>query len=237
MLFSIPILGARNVHKGFRTGLGFFIALILIPIVQVDTSALSTDLFSLGISLGGEFLIGFIIGLMAKLVFTAVEMAGEIMGFQMGFSIVNVIDPQTSSQVPIIGQFQMILCTLIFLSINAHHYFLTALAESFVLVPPLHAALSGELLGGIVKLAGDMFVLGVKIGAPVIVTLFITNIGLSIVSKTIPQMNILIVGFPLTIAGGLLVMSLSLPLFAYLMQRIFEEMRGNMLEVLSVMGR
>lgn len=237
MLFSIPIFGARNVPKGFKIGLGFFMSLILIHIVRVDTSSLSTDLFSLGIALGGEFLTGFIIGLMVKLIFTAVEMAGEIMGFQMGFGIVNVIDPQTSRQVPIVGQFQTILCTLIFLSINAHHYFLTALAESFVLVPPLHAAFSGELVSGIVRLTGDMFILAIKVGAPVIVALFITNIALSVVSKTIPQMNILIVGFPLTIAGGILIMSLSLPLFAYLMQKIFEGMRGNMLEVLSVMGR
>jgi len=237
MLFSIPILGAKNVHKGFRTGLGFFISLILIPIVPVDTSALSTDIFSLGIAMGGEFLIGFTIGLMARLIFTAVELAGEMMGFQMGFSIVNVIDPQTSTQVPIIGQFQMILTTLVFLSINAHHYFLSAIAESFILVPPLHASLSGELLGGMVKLAGNMFVLAIKIGAPVIATLFITNIALSIISKTIPQMNILIVGFPLTIAAGLLIMSLSLPLFVYVIQRVFEGMRADMLEVLSVMGR
>lgn len=237
MLFSIPILGARNVLKGFKVGLGFFISLILINIVRVDTSVLSADIFSLGIAISGEFLIGFMIGLMAKLIFTAVEIAGELMGFQMGFGIVNVIDPQTSSQIPIVGQFQTILSTLIFLSINAHHYFLAAIAESFVIVPPLYSSFPMDLMVGIVRLTGDMFVLAIKIGAPVIVALFIANIALGIISKTIPQMNILIVGFPLTIAVGILIMSLSLPLFAYLVQRIFEGMKGNMIEVLSVMGR
>ncbi len=237
MLFGIPIIGARNVPKGFRIGLAFFTSMILMHIVRVDTSGLSTDLLSLGMAIGGECLIGFTIGLMAKLVFTAVEMAGELMGFQMGFAIVNVIDPQTSSQVPIIGQFQTILATLIFLSINAHHQFLTALAGSFELVPPLHVTLSGELINKMARLTGDMFILAFKIGAPVIVALFITNMAMSIIAKTIPQINILIVGFPLTIAGGLLVMSLSLPLFVYMMQRVFERMGGDMMGVLSVMGR
>ena len=237
MLFSIPILGARNVQKGFKIGLGFFISMILMHIIKVDTSVLSTNLLSLGIAISGEFLIGFIIGLMAKLIFTAVEMAGELIGFQMGFGIVNVIDPTTSSQVPIIGQFQTILCSLIFLSINAHHYFITALAESFLLVPPSHFGISGGLLNGIIKLAGDMFVLAVKIGSPVIVVLFLTNVAMGVISKAIPQINVFINGFPLTIAGGILFISLSLPLFAYLMQKVFEGMRGNMMDVLSVMGR
>lgn len=237
MLFSIPILGAKNVPKGFRIGLGFFISMILIYIVKIDPSAISSDSVSLGAALAGEFLIGFLIGLMVKLIFTAVEMAGEVVGFQMGFAIVNVIDPQTSSQVPIIGQFNMVLATLIFLSINAHHYFLMAIAESFMLVPPLHSVLSGELLNGVVRLTGDMFVLAIRISAPIIVALFITNVALSVVSKTIPQINILIVGFPLTITGGILIMSLSLPLFAYLMRRVFEGMSGNMMDMLSVMAR
>jgi len=67
--------------------------------------------------------------------------------------------------------------------------------------------------------------------------LFITNMAMSIIAKTIPQINILIVGFPLTIAGGLLVMSLSLPLFVYMMQRVFERMGGDMMGVLTTMGR
>lgn len=237
MLFGIPILGARNVPVGFKIGLAFFTSMILMNIVRVDTAGLSTDLLSLGVAIGGECLIGLTIALMAKLIFTAVEMAGELMGFQMGFAIVNVIDPQTSSQVPIIGQFQTILATLIFLSINAHHQFLMALAGSFELVPPLHVTLSGDLMIKVVRLAGDMFILAFKIGAPVIVALFITNMAMGIIAKTIPQINILIVGFPLTIAGGLLVMSLSLPLFVYMMQRVFEGMSRDMMGILSVMGR
>src|SRR3989304_2171590 len=126
MLFTIPFFGAKNVPKVFKIGLSLFTSIILINIVRVDTSVMSGNILSLTTAIGGEFLIGFTIGLMARLIFTAVEMAGEIMGFQMGFSIVNVIDPQTSSQVPIVGPFQAILCTLIFLSINAHHFFLAA---------------------------------------------------------------------------------------------------------------
>jgi len=237
MIFFIPFLGARNVPRVFKIGLALLIALILISIVKIDAAIISADLLTLTAGIAGEIIIGFTIGLIAKLVFSAMEMAGELIGFQMGFSIVNVIDPQTSTHVPIIGQFHTILATLIFLTINAHHLFIAAIAESFTLVPPMRLALTNQMFAGIVTLSRDIFVLAIRIGAPVIVALFITNIALAIVSKTMPQMNVMMVGFPITIAGGLLIMVLSLPLFANLVQRAFEGMKGDFFNILSVMVR
>lgn len=237
MIFFIPFLGARNVPRVFKIGLALLISLILITVVKIDAAIISADLLAITAGIAGEIIIGFTIGLIAKLVFSAMEMAGEIIGFQMGFSIVNVIDPQTSTHVPIIGQFHTILTTLIFLTINAHHLFIAAIAESFILVPPMRLALTNQMFAGIVTLSRDIFILAIRIGAPVIVALFITNIALAIVSKTMPQMNVMMVGFPITIAGGLLIMVLSLPLFANLVQRAFEGMKGDFFNVLSVMVR
>lgn len=237
MIFFLPFLGARNVPRVFKIGLALLIALILISIVKIDAAIISADLLTLTAGIAGEIIIGFTIGLIAKLVFSAMEMAGELIGFQMGFSIVNVIDPQTSTHVPIIGQFHTILATLIFLTINAHHLFIAAIAESFTLVPPMRLALTNQMFAGIVTLSRDIFVLAIRIGAPVIVALFITNIALAIISKTMPQMNVMMVGFPITIAGGLLIMVLSMPLFTNLIQRAFEGMKGDFFNVLSVMVR
>ncbi|MCC6544142.1 MAG: flagellar biosynthetic protein FliR [Nitrospirae bacterium] len=237
MIFFIPFLGARNVPRVFKIGLSLMMSLILIGIVKIDAAIISADLITMTAGIAGEIIIGFTIGLIAKLLFSALEMAGEIIGFQMGFSIVNVIDPQTSTHVPIIGQFHTIMATLIFLTINAHHLFIAAIAESFTLVPPLRLALTDQMFAGIMTLSRDIFVLAIRIGAPVIVALFITNIALAIVSKTMPQMNVMMVGFPITIAGGLLIMVLSMPLFSNLVQRAFEGMKGDFFNVLSVMVR
>ena len=237
MIFFMPFLGARNVPRGFKIGLALFTSLILISMVKIDAAIISADLLALAAGIAAEIIIGFTIGLIAKLAFSALEMAGEIIGFQMGFSIVNVIDPQTSTHVPIIGQFHTILATLIFLSINAHHLFIAAIAESFALVPPMRLALTQQMMEGIVTLSRDMFILALRIAAPVIVALFITNIALAIVSKTMPQMNVMVVGFPITISGGLLIMVLSIPLFTNLVQRAFEGMKGDFFNILSVMVR
>src|SRR4030066_2353619 len=237
MIFFIPFLGARNVPRVFKIGLAMFTSLILVSMVKIDAAIISADLLTLTAGIASEIMIGFTIGLIAKLVFSAMEMAGEIVGFQMGFSIVNVIDPQTSTHVPIIGQFHTILATLIFLTINAHHLFIAAIAESFTLVPPMRLALTNQMFAGIVTLSRDIFVLAIRIAAPVIVALFITNIALAIISKTMPQMNVMMVGFPITIAGGLLIMVLSLPLFSNLMQRGFGGLKGDLFNTLSVMVR
>src|SRR3972149_6593015 len=215
MIFFMPFLGARNVPRGFKIGLALFTSLILISMVKIDAAIISADLLTLAAGIAAEIIIG----------------------FQMGFSIVNVIDPQTSTHVPIIGQFHTILATLIFLSIHAHHLFIAAIAESFALVPPMRLALTQQMMEGIVTLSRDMFILAIRIAAPVIVALFITNIALAIVSKTMPQMNVMVVGFPITLSGGLLIMILSIPLFTNLVQRAFEGMKGDFFNILSVMVR
>jgi len=236
MLFAMPLFEAKVIANKFKIGLAFFISLILVHVISFNIPNIN-NAWSLLVGIVHEFMIGFIIGLIAKLIFTAIEIAGEIIGFQMGFGIINVIDPQTSSHVPVVGQFQSILATLIFLSINAHYYFIAAIAQSFKIISPMQPILSNALLIDFIKFSSSIFTLAIKIGAPVLLTLLITNIAMNILSKTIPQMNILIVGFPLTIAGGLLMLGISLPFFAYIMQRIFTGLEGDIINILTIMGR
>ncbi len=236
MLFAMPLFEVKLIANKFKIGLAFFISLILMYVVHIDMTYMN-NIWAIFMGIFHEFMIGFTIGLVARLIFTAIEIAGEIIGFQMGFGIINVIDPQTSSHVPIIGQFQSIIATLVFLSINAHHYFIAAIAQSFKIIPPTKTILSNLLMDNLIRFSSAIFTLAIKIGAPLLLTLLITNIAMNILSKTIPQMNILIVGFPLTIAGGLLMLGISLPFFVYLMEKIFLGLETNITDILILMGR
>jgi flagellar biosynthetic protein FliR len=236
MMFSMPVIGGKLVPVHFRIGLALMITLILLPLSPIDPADLSGNLPALIIALIGEAMIGVLIGFTATLVFAAVEMAGELIGFQMGFSVINVIDPERGIPVPILGQFYSIMAMLIFLSINAHYYFIQSIGSSFFLIPLFHFDLSPSFLAGFISLAGEMFILAVKIGAPVVVAIFITNIAMNIVSRTVPQMNILVVGFPVTIAVGFLVMAMSVGVFGYLMTGVFQELGGNVGKIMMWMG-
>ncbi|MBI4715207.1 MAG: flagellar biosynthetic protein FliR [Nitrospirae bacterium] len=203
----------------------------------MNPDVLSAGLPGLTAGLLGEVMLGVLIGFIARLLFAAVEMAGELIGFQMGFSMVNVVDPMRGIPVPIVGQFYGLLAMLIFLTLNAHYVFLQAIGSSFALIPPFRFGMSEPLGDLLISLVGEMFVLAVKISAPVVVAVFITNVALNIVSRTVPQMNILVVGFPVTLAVGLLMMAMSLGLTGQMMAGVFSGMEGRLAEMMGVMGR
>jgi flagellar biosynthetic protein FliR len=237
MLYMMPVIGAKVVPHHFRIGLALLISFILLPLSQVDASVLSYSLPQLAAGIFGEVMVGFIIGLAARLLFAAIEIAGELMGFQMGISVVNVINPEGGIPVPILGQFYSLMAMSIFLGLNAHHYFLQAIGGSFTAIPPFHFGLSESLWTGMASLAGEMFVLALKIGAPVVVSVLMTNLALNIISRTVPQMNILVVGLPITMGLGFLMMAMSMGVFGLLIMDAFQGLDEKIQTLLEVMGR
>ena len=211
---AMPFFGSQGVPRSIKVWLTIGIALVLLPAVKVEIPPLR--LAPLLVGLVGEVLVGLTIGLGARLIFAAVEMAGEMIGLQFGFGLANVLDPTTDQQVSLIGQFQGMLATMIFFILDAHHFVFRALVHSFELVPFLGFYLSGELMKHLVSLGSGMFLLGVKVGIPVILTLLLTQIAMGIMGRVVPQMNILLFGFTVTIGIGLLMIAVSLPLFVEL---------------------
>jgi flagellar biosynthetic protein FliR len=124
---------------------------------------------------------------------------------------------------------------LIFLAVDGHHIFLSAIAESYRIISPLDFHFSAELMQSIVEISKDIFIIAVKIGAPVITALLMTSIGFGLIARTVPQINILIVGFPLKIAIGLIGIGLGLPLFAKIMGTVFLEYEGKLNVLLHLM--
>jgi flagellar biosynthetic protein FliR len=183
----------------------------------------------------GEVMIGAVIGMIARLIFAGIQLAGQLIGFQMGFAIVNVIDPAFSLQVSIIAQFQYLIALLLFLSLNGHHMFLYAVAESFRILPPLAFHFSGGLMQAITGFVRDMFEIGIKVGAPIIAILFFMSVGLGLVARTVPQINIFIVGFPLQIAIGLIGVGVTMPYFVGMIEKYIIQMEREITVVLSLM--
>lgn len=216
---TMPILGNRTVPVRVKGGLSLLIVFLLFPFVKLHTT--SPDILPLALKMAGEVMIGITMGFAGKLIFSGVQLAGQLVGFQMGFAIVNVFDPITSAQVSIIAQFQYLLAMLIFLAVDGHHLFLYAIAESCRILPIFGFHFSGELTQSIVELSKDIFIVAIKIGAPVITVLLMASIGFGLIARTVPQINILIVGFPIKIAVGLIGIGLALPVFARMMANIF----------------
>jgi flagellar biosynthesis protein FliR len=228
MIMMAPVFGDATVPATVKWGLSILIALLLFPIVKTGIPPMGDfSLLTLVVGIAGELLIGIIIGFSARLIFTGIQLAGEMLGFQMGFSVASVIDPTSSTQVSIIAEFQYLLSLLLFMTVNAHHLFISAIAESYQVVPPLSVHFSGPLLQAFVSLSKDVFVIAVKISAPVTAVLLFTNVAMGLVARTVPQMNVFIVSMPLQIAIGLIFIGLTAPVFIKVIQHLFFGLSGE----------
>lgn len=209
LLSVFPILNSRSIPLLVKTALVTSLGLVLAPVVALpkipdDPAVITAGMVS-------EFLIGLVIGLAVRLLFSGFEVAGELVGSQMGFSVVQLLDPATHHQTPLIGQFHTIVASLIFLSVNAHLIFVHAIGMSYELVPPFGASLSDELALDVVRLAQNMLLIALKLAAPVFCTILIVNVSMAMLGRAVTQMNVFVLSFPITIGAGLFVMGLALP--------------------------
>jgi flagellar biosynthetic protein FliR len=209
---------------------------ILFPIVSDQIRPLTFSFPQVVPLLFTEFMVGMVLGFAISFVMNAFIIAGELIGIQMGINLISALDPVAGGQVPILGQFMGLLGMLIFLAIDGHHMMFEALVASFQLVPPMHVHFSGFLVESVLKLGVGMFVLALKVGAPVMTAVFIVTLGMGILGRTIPQLNVMLNNVPITIGVGLLVLGLSLPLFGSLAESNLTGIGPTLQGLLSLMG-
>ncbi|MFQ5559386.1 MAG: flagellar biosynthetic protein FliR [Nitrospinota bacterium] len=236
ILGAAPFFGSRNVPVRAKAGLGVLVAVIIYPLVDFSGVVFPEKPGLLGFLIAGEVLIGMVIGYATRLFFTAIQVAGHLIGFQVGFAIVNVIDPQTSSQVSVISQFENIITTLFFLSTGAYFLFIQGMAESFAVIPPFGISFSREIVELVVSLFSDIFIIAIKISAPVLAASLFTTVALGLVARTVPQINIFIVGMPIQIALGLFMIGATLSFMSMVAENIFDQMEFTFYAMLRALG-
>lgn len=229
-----PILNTRTIPMPVKTGLVAMLGLVLAPIIRLPSLPNDPVLVIAGI--GSEFLIGLTIGLAVRLLFSGFQVAGDMIGTQMGFSAIQMFDPMSHQNTPIIAQFQLTLGSLVFLSLNAHLLVVHAIGMSYEYVPPFGASLSDGIAQDIIHLAQNMLGVALKLAAPVFATLLIVNTVLAILGRAVPQMNVFVTSFPITIGAGFLAMSLAMPFTLLLFEKEVETLVETILGLLKALG-
>lgn len=237
-LAVMPIFGYRGLPPAVKVGLAAFMSFLLLPGVKTPPGwmGLNTGLFAFIALALPEIVTGILVGMVTHFIFYGVELSGQYLGIQMGFGIVNVVDPQNEQQISIVAQLQYVFAMLIFITFNGHHFLLSGLQQTFQAVPIGGAQLTSGLAALFVRLMGDLFVAGVKIAAPVMAALFLMEVVLGIVARTVPQMNVFIVGFPLKIGVGLLALALSWPIFVYVLELLWKNFQGDWWRFINLIG-
>ena len=234
IFFVAPVFDNRSLPNLFRIGFALVLSLVLFPLVDTGEWEIRSS-FLMVVYLGKEILVGMILGMAIDFIFGAVRLAGQIVGFQMGLGIVAVIDPFTSSRSSVVTQLYDFLAILFFFSFDAHHLIIRAMAESYHYIPFGGLELSGSLLTQIIQMSGRMFVLAVKISVPVLAVNFFVSMGLALLARTVPQMNVFILGFPLKIGVGLIAVGLSASFFGILLRKVFLDSEAQIHGLLRAM--
>ena len=235
LVLFVPILGSRQVPSSMKIGFILFLSIAIFPLVEGRPLPEPRGIFDLAIFLISDVTIGLGIAFITRLIFTAVQIAGTVVDFQMGFGVVNVIDPQTDTQVSVTAQFHNIIAVLIFLAIDAHHFIIQAIVESFFIINPAEINFASITPEYMLYLFSATFTTAVKIAAPIMAILFFLSVGLGLVARTVPQMNVFIVGFPLQIGVGLLMVGLSISFFNMLVQQQVYELPGKFMGFLRAL--
>lgn len=210
------------------------LSLVLTPVVSPWLPAFPAN-WSAGVLLVlREFLIGLGFGLVFRFLFAGIQMAGNLVAIQMGFGMATVIDPQTQAQNTFLSELLVIFATLLFLVVNGHHVILRLLAQSFQEVP-LAAGISlpGSLFAYVPGLGRLMYNLALQLLAPVLALLFLTQVCLGLVARAVPQIQVMIVGFPLTIALGLFFLSATLMITGPVLVDQFGSLEISLTQILT----
>lgn len=213
ILFMLPIFSAAGVPTQVKALIVVAFSFMLFPIVRENIRPLSLEPVSIASVAVGEVIYGTLFSLAMLLIIMAFQMAGDFIAFEMGFGFSQTADPQTGAKFTVLAVLTDLLATLLFFAIQGHHVVIRTLVESFDLIPVGSFSIEPALFTRMLLLSGTLFTLALKLASPVLAVLILTQIGLGLISKFAPQVNILATSFPLTITVGMLFFGLTLVLW------------------------
>ena len=231
LLAAAPPFNTPGLTTRVRQMLGLAIAMAVVPALPAMPDVEPASGMGL-LVFAQQLLTGFAIGFTLRLVFNAVDMAGAMIGYQMGLGFATSYDPQNASQSPVVSEFIGILALLSFLSINGHLMVLATLVQSFSLIPVGAGSLAAASWLNIAHAGGVIFTSGVFLALPIVIALLITNIALGVLGRVAPQLNIIAIGFPVTLILGFAAMMVCLNYLAAPLQQLFEYGLDSMLRML-----
>lgn len=214
VLMLAPVFGSQTVPAAAKVLLSLVIALLFFPLVKGQGARVPMDPVLLTMAVAWELGFGLLIGFASMLLFQAVQFGGHLIDQELGLQNANLLDPVLNEQISIMGQFKVLLATLVWLLVNGHHLLLSAVGESFRSVPLMGMRWSdGVALHVSDTMMRDVFRMGVEIAAPALVTLFLITIAMAFMARTAPEMNVFALSFTLRLAVGFVVIAIGVGVF------------------------
>ena len=231
MFTAAPIFKNSVIPAHVKLLLSIGLAIIVTTTYWEEQPQLEMHLWYMGVLAIKEFMVGVAIGFSANMAFFAARFAGGLIDFDMGYHTSMMFNRDETSPT-LVGEFKTLTMMMLFLFINGHHFIIEAVYASARIVPLTTFAVSGSTIALFVKMATSVLIIGVKMSAPLLVALFLTNLSLALLARVAPQTNIFILSFQLKVAVGLLVLFASVPVFVLVAKYSLGAMESETMKIL-----
>lgn len=234
---TAPVWMERQIPAAFKWGSAFFITLLIVGLIQPEQVIEIDSTYILLVV--KEAAVGLCLGFLTMVLLYAVQLAGSFIDLQSGFAMSAMFNPQTGVQEHLTGKFFYILAMLFFLSIDGHHLLIRGVLASYEWIP-IEAWLPSSVSENLVQLSllivKNMFWIAILIASPIVGTIFLVDIALGILAKTVPQMNLFVVGIPVKMAVHFIVLFVFIPVFLIVMEKLVQTMIHSFEQMLHILG-
>ena len=234
-IFSMPVIGTSSVPSPVKVLLSLVLAMLLFPVLKLQ----NFDLIKIGDQIvflaGREIFVGLFLGYMMRMFFFAIGIAGEIVGISSGAAQAQLFNPAMGSHSNIFEQFYTVMATLFFFGLNGHHMFLNGLAKSFELVPIADTAINSKAFTTVTIGFQAILVMGVKIAAPVMIAILVTNLAMGVLGRAVPQINVFMTSSQVTFLVTIFILIITVPFFVEEMEVFLTDMANHFMTVMKVL--
>lgn len=236
VIFTAPIFNSRVIPWVPKFLLILILTYIIFFTVPHFNYNINQGLITLGLIGIKEVITGMIIGFAFNFVFIGLSYAGTLIGFDMGLAIAQVFDPNTEANTNMVGQFLSFSGILIFLIINGHQYIIQSIAYTFKIIPIGLYTINKPVFELLIKYSATIFIIGIKISAPLIVSFFLLYVAAGIISRVVPQMQVFFVIQPLQIIMGFLLLAAVMPLYVLIIKNLLADYENQLLILIKAMS-
>ncbi len=237
LVFLMPILATEEVPARLKAAMAFFLSLVLFPLLPPTSVEIPSSLAGYFMLAIREVYIGLVMGFAGTFVFAGLRLAGSWIDQETGFASVQLFNPMAQEEDTPMGHLLFLIFIMLLLSTGGYAFYLKAMAESFRIIPLAQAQTADPgILGVFMQMSAHAFLLGVKVAAPVVTTLFVSSIALAMIARIMPSMNVWLVGMPMKLALGMLTLLFAMPMLWQAFQGGQERIQAYCVALMRLMG-
>lgn len=210
MIMLLPALGETAIPQRVRLVMALSVSFLIYTLVRTTLPTIPDSPLMLAILIIFEILVGILIGASIRLLMSALHTAGTIIAMQSGLALAQAFDPAQGSQSALMSTFMTLMAVVLIFITNMHHMMISAMYDSYVLFPVGEGVKMSDFAETVVRTVANSFMLGVQIASPFIVYGLIFNIGLGILARLMPQLQVFFVAMPLNIMAGFIILTIVL---------------------------